>query len=161
MSKKNKLIIVIVCIALVILVIAGLLIFNKNDEVVDTRFGDYSEEEFKEVEDLINTIVDNGPKESSIPYDYIDASREEYDKLLSTPEKTFQYVISDLINTNAGNGLRSYIEVLLCNQINNNFQVGFSSADEWLTKYIEYLNKSGKDFNNYDNYARKLLGIIA
>ena len=97
----------------------------------------------------------------SIPYDYIDASREEYDKLLSTEELTFQFAISDLINTNAGNGLKSYIEVLLCNQINNNFQVGFSSADEWLTKYTEYLNKTGKDFNSYDNYARKLLGIIA
>ncbi len=160
MSKKSK-IIIIVCIVLVILVVACLLIFNKKEAVVDNRFGNYSEEEFREVENLINTIVDNGPKESSIPYDYIDASREEYDKLLSTEELTFQFAISDLINTNAGNGLKSYIEVLLCNQINNNFQVGFSSADEWLTKYKEYLNKTGKDFNSYDDYARKLLGIIA
>ncbi len=160
MNKKTKLIIIISCI-LVVLLVALFLIFSKKDETNDSKYGNYSEKEYKEVEALIDTIIDNGPKTSSIPFDYINASEEEYNKLLSTPELTFQYAISDLINTNGGNGLRSYIEVLLCNEININFKIGFSNANEWLEKYKEYLNKSGKDFNSYDSYARKLLGIIA
>ena len=46
--------------------------------------------------------------------------------------QTFEYAIKDLIETNAGNGLKSYLEALLCLEINKNFQYDFESANDFL-----------------------------
>ncbi len=60
--------------------------------------------------EMLDTIINNGPELSSIPFDYIKASQEVYDELLDNPKETFEYVIGDLIETDAGNGLKSYLE---------------------------------------------------
>ena len=63
----------------------------------------------------------------------------------------------DLIETNANNGLKSYIEALLCKEINKNFKYDFESANDYLKHYKEFLQQSHSDFNNYDKYTISLL----
>lgn len=108
------------------------------------------------VEQIINNIVSNGPNTSSNPFDYIKMSKEEYDELLNHPKETFEYAVKDLIETGAGEGLKSYIEVLLCRDINKNFQYDFDSGKDFLEKYEEFLTKSYSILNEYDKYALSL-----
>lgn len=76
----------------------------------------------KDIEDKINVIVISGPLESSNPYDYINENKDIYNELLNSPKETFAYAITDLINTNASDGLKSYIEsLLMLVEINTNF----------------------------------------
>lgn len=109
-----------------------------------------------DIEERINNIVSNGPNTSSNPFDYIEMSKEEYDELLNHPKETFEYAIKDLIETNASSGLKSYIEALLCHDINKNFKSDFDSANDFLEKYKEFLTKSYSIFNEYDRYALSL-----
>lgn len=109
-----------------------------------------------DVSGKIDTIVNNGPQTSSNPFHYIEASQKEYDELLRHPKETFEYSIRDLIETNANNGLKSYIEALLCKEINKNFQYDFESAHDYLTQYKKFLIENS-NFNQYDEYAKSLL----
>ena len=109
------------------------------------------------VSEKIDIIVNNGPQASSNPFDYVKANQEMYDELLSHKKESFEYSIKDLIETNAGSGLRSYIEALLCSEINDNFKYDFESANDYLEHYKEFLTKSYSDFNSYDKYAKTLL----
>lgn len=120
----------------------------------------YNEDEkitSEDVNDMINKIVENGPMTSSNPFHYVEASKDIYDELLAHPKETFEYSIKDLIDTNADNGLKSYIEVLLCSNINTNFKYDFESANDYLDNYKKYLEKNNIEFNDYDNYAKKIL----
>jgi len=105
----------------------------------------------------IETIISNGNKDWSNPYDYINASMQEYNELLQHPKETFEYSIKDLIDTNASKGLVSYIEAILCSEINKNFQYDFSTANDYLKNYKEFLIKSDSIFNDYDTYTKLLL----
>lgn len=135
--------------------------FKKN--VVNSKYIKFEEGERLsnemdlDIEKKINTIVDNGPSMSSNPYDYIRTNQSIYDELISMPEETFKYSIKDLIESNAGNGLKSYIEALLCININNNFKYDFESANDFLTHYKEFLSNDKNKFNSYDEYAKALL----
>lgn len=73
------------------------------------------------VSEKLDTIINEGPEISSIPFDYIKTNQKIYDELLDNPKETFEYAIKDLIETNAGNGLKSYLEALSCLEINKNF----------------------------------------
>lgn len=132
--------------------------FRKN--VVDSKYikfeqGEHYNDGF-DVAKNIDIIVNNGPQMSSNPFDYIKASQKEYDELLEHSKETFEYSIGDLIETNAGNGLKSYIEALLCSEINDNFKYDFESANDYLDHYKEFL-KDDNHFNKYDEYAITLL----
>lgn len=135
--------------------------FKKN--VVNSKYIKFEEGERLsneidlDIEKKINTIVDNGPATSSNPYDYIRTNQSIYDELISMPEETFKYSIKDLIESNAGNGLKSYIEALLCININNNFKYDFESANDFLIHYKEFLSDDKNKFNSYDEYAKTLL----
>ncbi len=135
--------------------------FKKN--VVNSKYIKFEEGERLsnemdlDIEKKINTIVDNGPSMSSNPYDYIRTNQSIYDELISMPEETFKYSIKDLIESNAGNGLKSYIEALLCININNNFKYDFESANDFLIHYKEFLGNDKNKFNSYDEYAKTLL----
>lgn len=109
------------------------------------------------VSEKLDTIINEGPEISSIPFDYIKANQEIYDELLDNPKETFEYAIKDLIETNAGNGLKSYLEALLCLEINKNFQYDFESANDFLENYKEFLSNKNNNFNEYDKYAKSLL----
>lgn len=108
------------------------------------------------VSEMLNTIINNGPELSSIPFDYIKASQEVYDELLDNPKETFEFAIRDLIETDAGNGLKSYLEALLCLEINKNFQYDFESAKDFLDHYKKFL-LNNNNFNEYDNYVLTLI----
>ena len=132
--------------------------FRKN--VVDSKYikfeqGEHYNDGF-DVARNIDIIVNNGPQMSSNPFDYIKASQKEYDELLEHSKETFEYSIGDLIGTNAGNGLKSYIEALLCSEINDNFKYDFESANDYLDHYKEFL-KDDNRFSQYDEYAITLL----
>lgn len=132
--------------------------FRKN--VVDSKYikfeqGEHYNDGF-DVAKNIDIIVKNGPQMSSNPFDYIKASQKEYDELLEHSKETFEYSIKDLIETNAGNGLKSYIEALLCSEINDNFKYDFESANDYLDHYKEFL-KDDNHFSQYDEYAITLL----
>ena len=132
--------------------------FRKN--VVDSKYikfeqGEHYNDGF-DVAKNIDIIVNNGPQMSSNPFDYIKASQKEYDELLEHSKETFEYSIKDLIETNAGNGLKSYIEALLCSEINDNFKYDFESANDYLYHYKKFLNDDNH-FNQYDEYAVTLL----
>lgn len=132
--------------------------FRKN--VVDSKYikfeqGEHYNDGF-DVAKNIDIIVKNGNQASSNPFDYIKASQKEYDELLEHSKETFEYSIKDLIETNAGNGLKSYIEALLCSEINDNFKYDFDSANDYLDHYKEFL-KDDNRFNQYDEYAITLL----
>ena len=132
--------------------------FRKN--VVDSKYikfeqGEHYNDGF-DVAKNIDIIVNNGPQMSSNPFDYIKASQKEYDELLEHSKETFEYSIKDLIETNAGNGLKSYIEALLCSEINDNFKYDFESANDYLDHYKKFLNDDNH-FNQYDEYAVTLL----
>lgn len=130
--------------------------FKKN--IVDSKYIRFEKgEKSINVSNKIDIIINNGPLTSSNPFDYIKASQKEYDELLKNPKETFEYAIKDLIETNANNGLKSYIEALLCKEINKNFEYDFISADDYLENYKTFLNKSNLDFNDYDKYAISLL----
>lgn len=110
------------------------------------------------MEQRIDSITENGPQNSSNPLDYVEANKDIYNELLDNPKETFEYAIKDLIDTNASNGLKSYIEALLCSEINNGFKYDFESASDFLEHYIEYLNNSNNnELNNYDKYAKTIL----
>lgn len=135
--------------------------FRKN--VVNSKYikfeqGNHlSNETDLDIEKKINIIVDSGPATSSNPYDYIRSNQAVYDELVNSPRDTFQYSIRDLIESNAGNGLKSYIEALLCMEINNNFEYDFESANDFLIHYKEFLSNDKNKFNSYDEYAKTLL----
>ena len=121
---------------------------NTNKENLEDKF---------DISDKIKTIISNGGQSSSNPYDYINMSKQEYNELLEHPKETFEYAIKDLIDTNASNGLVSYIEVILCSKINKNFQYDFTSANDYLENYKEFLDKSDSVLNDYDIYTKSLL----
>lgn len=127
---------------------SGYIVFEQGEHLVNETIN---------VSDKIDLIVNNGPNISSNPFDYIKNSQKEYNELLNHPKETFEYAIKDLIKTSANNGLRSYIEALLCRDINNNFEYNFESASDYLEHYKEFLTKSYSDFNSYDKYAISLL----
>lgn len=134
--------------------------FKKN--IVNSKYikfeqGEHLKDESFNVSEKIDNIINNGSQTSSNPYHYISANQEEYDNLLKHPKETFEYAIKDLIETNANNGLKSYIEALLCKEINKNFEYDFESANDYLEHYKEFLTKSYSDFNDYDKYAKTLL----
>ena len=134
--------------------------FKKN--IVNSKYikfeqGDTFTSETINVSSKIDSIVNSGPQTSSNPFDYINASQKEYNELLAHPKETFEYAIKDLIETNANNGLKSYIEALLCKEINKNFEYNFKSANDYLKHYKEFLQQSYSDFNTYDKYAISLL----
>lgn len=135
--------------------------FRKN--VVNSKYikfeqGNHlSNETDLDIEKKINIIVDSGPATSSNPYDYIRSNQAVYDELVNSPRDTFQYSIRDLIESNAGNGLKSYIEALLCMEINNNFEYDFESANDFLIQYKEFLSNDKNKLNSYDEYAKTLL----
>mgnify|MGYP003300002820 CR=1 FL=1 len=110
-----------------------------------------------DVANKIKTIISNGDQISSNPYDYINASKQEYNDLLEHPKETFEYSIKDLIDTNASNGLVSYIEAILCSKINKSFQYDFTSANDYLENYKEFLDKRDSVLNDYDTYVKSLL----
>ena len=131
--------------------------FKKN--IVNSKYIKF--EQARRLNDLdvsnnINTIINSGPQASSNPFDYVKASQKEYDALLRYPKETFEYSIKDLIETNASNGLKSYIEALLCSEINKNFQYDFESAIDYLSHYKEFLN-GNSNFNQFDEYAKSLI----
>lgn len=109
-----------------------------------------------DVEDKINKIVNNGPMTSSNPFDYINASKDIYNELLENKYETFKYVIEDLIESDASSGLKSYIEALLCIEINKGFKYDFESATDFLENYKDYLQNTN-NLNYYDKYAKELL----
>lgn len=134
------------------------------NEIMETYQEKYSQSTNKEnledefdIANKIKTIINNGNQGSSNPYDYINASKNEYNELLEQPKETFEYAIKDLIDTNASNGLVSYIEAMLCGEINKNFQYDFTSANDYLENYKEFLNKSDSVLNDYDTYTKSLL----
>ena len=132
--------------------------FRKN--VVDSKYikfeqGEHYNDGF-DVAKNIDIIVKNGNQASSNPFDYIKASQKEYDELLENSKETFEYSIKDLIETNAGNGLKSDIEALLCSEINDSFKYDFESANDYLDHYKEFL-KDDNRFSQYDEYAITLL----
>lgn len=111
----------------------------------------------KDVEDKINLIIENGPKTSSNPFHYVKASQDIYDELLMHPKVTFEYSIKNLIETKADDGLKSYIEALLCSRINTSFKYDFESSSDYLENYKEYLLKDDVELSEYDIYAKTLL----
>lgn len=134
--------------------------FKKN--IVDSKYikfeqGEHLKDEYFDVSEKIDVIINNGPHTSSNPFDYVKTSQNEYDELLNHPKETFEYAIKDLIDTDAKNGLKSYIEALLCKDINKNFEYDFESANDYLEHYKEFLTRSYSDFNEYDKYAKALL----
>lgn len=108
------------------------------------------------VEDKINKIVNNGPLTSSNPFEYINANKDIYNELLENKEETFKYVIKDLIESDASDGLKSYIEALLCSEINKSFKYDFESAIDFLENYKDYLKDNTNNLNYYDKYAKEL-----
>lgn len=110
-----------------------------------------------DVSKRIETIINNGNQLYSNPYDYIKASKQEYDELLKHPKETFEYSIKELVTTSDNNKLENYIKAILCNEINENIKYDFNSANEFLEKYKKYLNESDSVFNDYDVYAKSLL----
>ena len=46
-----------------------------------------------------------------------------------------------------------------CSEINKNFQYDFSSANDYLKKYKEFLIKSDSIFNDYDTYTKSVLNL--
>lgn len=138
------------------ILLSGLLLIgttgcNKENDENDKIFNNIN------VSEKLDTIINNGPKTSSIPFDYIKASQDIYDELLNNPKETFEYAIKDLIETNVGNGLKSYLEALLCLEINKNFQYDFESANDFLEYYKEFLMDKNNNFNEYDKFTQKLL----
>lgn len=112
-----------------------------------------------DVSSMLDYIVNNGPQTSSNPYDYVNASKEEYEKLLANPKETFEYAIKDLIESNASKGLRSYIEALLCTEINEGFNYDFESANDFIDNYKKYLENNNDNLTEYDKYAKSLLNL--
>ena len=106
---------------------------------------------------VIDTIIDNGPVMSSNPYDYINESMDQYESLLRDKMDTFKYAIKDLIDSNAGNGLKSYIEAVLCSEINDSFKYEFESAIDYLEHYKNFLLDAKSKLSEYDKYAKSLL----
>ena len=112
-----------------------------------------------DVSSMLDYIVNNGPQTSSNPYDYVNASKEEYEKLLANPKETFEYAIKDLIESNASKGLKSYIEALLCTEINEGFNYDFESANDFIDNYKKYLENNNDNLTEYDKYAKSLLNL--
>ena len=94
-----------------------------------------------DVSEKLDEIINNGPLTSSNPYDYIESSK-------------------DVINTDAGNGLKSYIEALLCLKINTDFVYDFESAPDYLKNYKKYLASTNNNFSDFDKYTQELLKNI-
>ena len=147
-----KKIILIVLISSMILF--GISVCNKESKEKDKPTNNIN------VSEKLDTIINEGPEISSIPFDYIKTNQKIYDELLDNPKETFEYAIKDLIETNAGNGLKSYLEALSCLEINKNFQYDFESANDFLEHYKEFLMDKNNNFNEYDKYALKLLNKV-
>lgn len=110
-----------------------------------------------DVEEKINYIVENGPMVSSNPFDYVEASKEVYNELLNHPKETFEYSIDKLIKSDGNGGLKSYIEALLCSEINSNFEYDFESAKDYIDQYKVFLTECDCLYNDYDKYALTLI----
>lgn len=110
-----------------------------------------------DVSEKLKLIIENGPKDSSNPYNYIDKSMEVYNELLAHPKETFEYCIEDLIGSNGENGLKSYIEAILCSTINKNFSYDFSSATDYIESYTTFIQKNYVYLNEYDKYTLSIL----
>lgn len=141
---------------IILIILSGLLLIgisgcNKENDKNDKISNNIN------VSEKLDTIINNGPEISSIPFDYIKASQNIYDELLNNPKETFEYAIKDLIETNAGNGLKSYLETLLCIEINKNFEYDFENANDFLEHYKEFFIDKNNNFNEYDKYAKELL----
>lgn len=141
---------------IILVILSGLLLIgisgcNKENDKNDKTSNNIN------VSEKLDTIINNGPEISSIPFDYIKASQNIYDELLNNPKETFEYAIKDLIETNAGNGLKSYLEAQLCIEINKNFEYDFENANDFLEHYKEFLIDKNNNFNEYDKYAKELL----
>lgn len=113
-----------------------------------------------DVSEKLDEIINNGPPTSSNPYDYIESSKDTFNELLANLKETFEYAIKDLINTDAGNGLKSYIEALLCLKINTDFVYDFESAPDYLKNYKKYLASTNNSFSDFDKYTQELLKNI-
>ena len=134
--------------------------FNKN--IINSKYILFEKSRKLENDDFIskriNTIVNDGRvNTSSNPFDYINANKREYYELLKYPKETFEYAIKGLIETNGNNGLKGYIEALLCSEINTNFVYDFESSSDYLRKYKEFLTKDNIEFNEYDKYTMNLI----
>lgn len=134
-----------------------------NNHQLDDEQNKYEKLDKDTILNKINSIVENGPTSSSNPYDYISKSSSIYNELVQTPKETFMYAIEDLIETDANsrNGLVSYIEAILCSNINTNFKYDFISAQDYLEKYKAFLLDGSYTYNEYDNYAKSLLTNIS
>ena len=134
-----------------------------NNHQLDDEQNKYEKLDKDTILNKINSIVENGPTSSSNPYDYISKSSSIYNELVQTPKETFMYAIEDLIETDADsrNGLVSYIEAILCSNINTNFKYDFISAQDYLEKYKAFLLDGSYTYNEYDNYAKSLLTDIS
>lgn len=53
--------------------------------------------------------------------------------------------------------MKSYLESLLCLEINKNFQYDFESANDFLEYYKEFLMDKNNNYNEYDKFTQKLL----
>ncbi len=110
----------------------------------------------KDYQEHLDKIINQGPVTSSNPFDYIEASNQDYQELLNHQKETFQYAVEDLINTKE-DGLKSYIEALLCSKINQNFQYDFETGMDFLNHYQDFLTHCDCLYNSYDQYAKSLL----
>lgn len=144
----KKIILIVLVSSMILLGVTGC---NKEKEETNKTTNNINASE------MLDTIINNGPELSSIPFDYIKASQEVYDELLDNPKETFEYAIRDLIETDASNGLKSYLEALLCLEINKNFEYDFESAKDFLDHYKEFLLNKNNNFNDYDKYAQGIL----
>lgn len=127
-------------------------VLEKNDN------GDWTlYKEIIDIEEYLNKIVTNGPMTSSNPFDYIESSIDIYNELLEYSKEVFEYCINDLITTNGNDGLKSYIEAVLCSEINKSFSYAFESAGDYLENYKKYLEENDIEFNEYDNYTKSIL----
>lgn len=165
MNNKKKVIIGIVIFVLLI-TIGGGIYYTIYKDVTDRdnfsgeteNLGNIPVETInQDIESKIQKIVSNGPQTSSNPFDYINVNKDIYEELKSHAKETFEFAIKDLIDTNANNGLMSYIEALLCSEINTNFEYDFESANDYLNNYKKFLIECDCIYNEYDNYAKSLL----
>lgn len=163
---KNQKKIIIVSVVFILLAIGGIIYYSIYEDVTEREDFKFKKESIsdspvetvnQDVANKINYIVENGPHLSSNPFDYVNANKDVYDELKNTPKETFEYAIKDLITTNANKGLTSYIEALLCREINSNFDYDFESANDYLEHYKEFLKNSDYKYNEYDKYAKSLL----
>ena len=74
---------------ILIILVSSMILFgvtgcNKEGEEKNKTINDIN------VSEKLDTIIDNGPIASSIPFDYIKANQGIYDELLDNPKETFE-----------------------------------------------------------------------